>query len=113
MKTVFDAENNLEAHMIAGMLEQHGVGAWVMGDTLQGATGELPAGALVRVVTNDDQAERAREILREWEQQQPEVGDNARELHREMPGPRGIGAFLLGLITGASITLLFVLQQAR
>ena len=111
MKTVFDAENSLEAHMIAGMLEQQGIGAWVLGDTLQGGTGELPAGSLVRVVTNDDQADRAREILHEWERHQPDEGSTVRST--EMARPRGIGAFLLGLIAGASITLLFVLQQAR
>ena len=108
METVFDAENSLEAHMVAGLLEQHGIGAWVLGDTLQGGVGELPAGALVRVVTNDDQASRARDILREWEREQHEETAGAAPMERALARSGGMGIFLLGLVTGVTFTLLLL-----
>ncbi len=99
MQTVYEAANMLEAHMVAGMLDQQGIAAWVLGDMLQGAIGEVPAGSLARVTTRAEDADRARDIIREWEQQQPAPTGPApdttlRSLPRQWP------AFLLGMLTG-------------
>ena len=46
MKCVYQAGEALEAHMVAGLLEQVGIAAQVRGDLLQGGVGELPAAGL-------------------------------------------------------------------
>jgi hypothetical protein len=74
VKAVYDAANALEAHMVAGMLEQVGIAAHVAGEHLQGGAGELPAAGLVRILVADEDHERAREVIVEWERAQPAPG---------------------------------------
>jgi hypothetical protein len=71
MQTVYSAANSLEAHMIVGMLQQQGIVAHVLGEHLQSAAGELPLAGLVRVQVNDEDHERALQIVRAWEMAQP------------------------------------------
>lgn len=56
MKIVFRASNILEAHIVAGLLINEGIEAFVAGHYLQGAVGDLPATdfALVRVKDVDE-----------------------------------------------------------
>ena len=69
MRCVYQAENSIDAHLVRGVLEQHGIPAYVFGDYLSGAAGELPVCGLVEVhVANEHHAEAeslVREILRE------------------------------------------------
>ena len=49
MKTIYTASHIVDAHMIVNLLEQHELKAFVQGEYLQAAAGELPAGQLIRV----------------------------------------------------------------
>lgn len=69
MKRIYQAGNNIEAHMIVHLLEQTGIRAHVQGEHLQSGAGELPLGNLVAVAVEDDDVERARAVIREWEAQ--------------------------------------------
>lgn len=71
MRCVYEAANNVEAHMVSNMLEQHNIPARVDGEYLTSGMGELPAAGLVRVMADESNYERAREIIREWETKSP------------------------------------------
>ena len=69
MRTVFDAPNAIEAHIVLGLLGQAGIAGRIHGEYLQGAMGELPAMGLVRVLVSDSDFARARQIIAEWDGQ--------------------------------------------
>lgn len=71
MKCAYEAANGVEAHMIANLLEQHSIASRIDGEYLAGAVGELPASGLVRVMVDERQYEKARQIIREWEAKSP------------------------------------------
>jgi Putative prokaryotic signal transducing protein len=107
MKTLYEASHALEAHMLSAMLRQHGISTVVLGEHLQGALGELPAGTLVRLVVDEAQYPAAREVIAQWEAQQP-ADDGPRGLHRTSSrAPAGavrvLAAFLAGLLLGAAL----------
>jgi len=68
MKTVFDANNSLEAHLVLGLLKQVGIDGIISGEYLQGAMGELPAFGLVKVLVAEQDYRRASEIIADWQQ---------------------------------------------
>lgn len=49
MRVVYEAEHLIDAHLVRGALEDAGIPAWVRGEFLTGAIGELPACGLVAV----------------------------------------------------------------
>ena len=53
MRPVYQAENILDAHLVRGALEAHGLRAFVTGEFLTGAAGQLPAAGLVSVLVAD------------------------------------------------------------
>lgn len=67
MQRVYQAANNVEAHMLVHMLEQSGLRAHVEGEHLQSGAGELPVGNLVAVVVADEDVPKARQVIRDWE----------------------------------------------
>lgn len=71
MKTIYTASHIVDAHMIVNLLEQHELKAFVQGEYLQAAAGELPAGQLIRVEIAELFYEQAKAILQEWELQNP------------------------------------------
>lgn len=67
MIKVFTAQNSLEANIIKGMLEANDIPAYVNGEYLQGAIGEL-AGIDYAFVSVDDVNEiKARNLVNEYE----------------------------------------------
>lgn len=84
--------------MLQDVLKQQGLAALVLGEHLQGGVGELPAAGLVRLVTDDQDAERARQLIAQWEATQP------REPTPALPQRAGSRAkwFLLGVLVGAA-----------
>lgn len=54
MRAVYQAENILDAHLVRGALEASGVHAFVTGEYLTGAAGQLPAAGLVTVLVAED-----------------------------------------------------------
>lgn len=106
MKTVYEAANALEAHMLADVLRQEGITAQVMGGYLPGAMGELPAAGLVRLMVEEDDHTRARSVIERWEATQ--VNEPAtRAVRPVVTGSRwrwGLG----GLVLGAGLCLAVV-----
>ena len=74
MKRVYEAANNIQAHIVMHVLEQAGVHAMVQGEFLQSGAGELPLGNLVGVAVDDEDVEIAREIIEDWERLMQEPG---------------------------------------
>lgn len=54
MRAVYQAENILDAHLVRGALEANGLRAFVAGEYLTGAAGQLPAAGLVTVLVDED-----------------------------------------------------------
>ncbi|HTJ18012.1 MAG TPA: DUF2007 domain-containing protein [Steroidobacteraceae bacterium] len=75
MKRVYEAANNIQAHIVMHVLEQAGVHAMVQGEFLQSGAGELPLGNLVGVAVDDEDVEIAREIIEDWERLMQEPGE--------------------------------------
>lgn len=67
MRIVFDAANSLQAHMIKGVLDIYGIKAFVQGEHLQSAAGELPISGCVNVSVENDDYIKSREIIKDWE----------------------------------------------
>lgn len=106
MKTVYEATNALEAHMLADVLKQEGITAQVMGSFLPGAMGELPAAGLVRLDVDEGDFERARAAIARWEATQV-AEPAARAVRPGTAGSRwrwGLG----GLVLGAGLCLAVV-----
>lgn len=98
MKTLYEAANALEAHMLADVLKQEGITAQVMGSYLPGAMGELPAAGLVRLVVEEDDFDRARAAIGRWEATQV-VEPATRVVAPGVGGSRwrwGFGGIVLG-----------------
>lgn len=100
MKTLYQAANAVEAHMLADYLRQEGLSAHVLGEHLQGAVGELPAAGLVRLMIPDEQYEAGREAIARWEAMQPADAPTATQATPRRG--KGLGLFALGLIVGAA-----------
>ena len=65
MRCVYQAENSIDAHLVRGVLEQHGIPAYVFGDFLAGAIGELPVCGLIEVHVADARWPEADALVRE------------------------------------------------
>lgn len=67
MKTVYDAENTIAAHLAMHQLQQAGIDARIEGEYLQGGIGELPAAGNVRVIVDERDFAEARSVIADWE----------------------------------------------
>lgn len=100
MKTLYEAANAIEAHMLVDLLKQEGIEAQIQGEALQGAMGEVPMNGLVRLVAREEDYPAARALIERWER--TEVAPT--------PGPKppsrsaGLRGFLLGLAVGVGGT---------
>ncbi len=116
MKRVYEARDGLEAHMVAGLLEQAGLLAQVNGDMLQGGIGELPALGLASVWVADNDEHRAREVIADFEASQPLPGAPSlrerlrpTEHHHEDTRRAFRHGLLIGLVVGA-VAVLWLLR---
>lgn len=104
MKTLYEAANALEAHMLADLLKQEGLQAQVLGEHLQGAVGELPAGGFVRLLIPDEQYGAARAVVERWEATQ--VSDPTPPRSTQAGNGRGVWIFLAGVLLGLVLGLM-------
>jgi hypothetical protein len=72
MKTLYEASSAVEGHMILDLLRQEGLTAHIHGEHLQGAIGEFPAAGLVRLVVDEADYAKAREVVERWDSDQPQ-----------------------------------------
>ena len=102
MKKLYEAENGLEAHMIVDLLQQAHLHARVDGEFLQGGVGEIQASGVVRVVVDEDDYDAAKEMIKQWDAQQP-VSPLSLERHRNSPIFYYIIVLMIGAFIGASL----------
>lgn len=67
MLSIFDASNNIEAHLVMHQLQQAGINARIEGEYLQGGIGELAAAGNIRVLVEPKDEEEARQVIADWE----------------------------------------------
>ena len=67
MTKVYSAQNAIDAHIVKGLLEQQGISARVNGEYLQGGIGELPPMGLITVSVEEENYEKASELIRKYE----------------------------------------------
>ena len=68
LQTIYETSNQIQAHLIKSVLEQHEISAHIIGESLQGAVGEIPPTMLfIRLQVPLEDAQRAREIVLQTE----------------------------------------------
>ena len=85
--------------MIADLLEQAGIFSRVDGDYLQGGVGELQAFGLIKVRVNQDDFERARDIVSQWESTQTPAAQQSQSNHGVNYVHVGL-SFIAGVMVG-------------
>lgn len=68
MKCVYNAADMLEAHVIVGMLQQHKINGFIEGEYLSGGVGELATQNFVRVMVNNDDFDKGRQLALAYEE---------------------------------------------
>lgn len=71
MQIAYRAANLSDAHLLRQLMEAEGIPAFVQGEFLQGAVGELPANTEVFVRVPDEHVEAARAVVEDWESSAP------------------------------------------
>lgn len=71
MQRIYQPADLLEAHMLRAMLASEDIAAHIGGEHLLGAIGELPAAGLLVLSVDDEQAERARQLIAAYNAAQP------------------------------------------
>jgi hypothetical protein len=110
MKTLYQASNAIEAHMLCDLLKREGIVAHIQGEHLQGAMGELPAAGLVRLVVAEPDYARARELVDRWDAEQP---PQVREQQPRTGKSTSVIVFLLGLAMGVGGTSAYFRSPVR
>lgn len=67
MKIVFKANDILEAHIVAGMLQSYGIEAHVGGHYLQGAAGDVAPLGIANILVQDEDIEQAEHIIAQYQ----------------------------------------------
>ena len=101
MKKVYETSTALEAHMVKNLLENEGVDSRIDGEYLQGGVGELQAMGAIRVVVEEDDYPKAREIIDEWESLQPDDDATSVKTNKTSSATNG---FVLGVVLTIGVT---------
>ena len=67
MRTVYDAANLIDAHLVRQALEAEGIPAFIRGEALTGGIGELGVFGLLAVMVPESAWPRARRLVGELE----------------------------------------------
>ena len=67
MRRIYDASDLIEANIVKGLLEQQRIEVYVSGFYLQGGVGEIPPAGNNSIWVDDEEANRAREIVKKYE----------------------------------------------
>ena len=110
MKTLYEASNALEAHLLRNFLQQEGIDTFVQGEHLQSGVGILPAGSFVRLVIDEADYAQARTAVDRWESATPSESHAETRLEPTQTSPT-LMTILIGLAMGLAfsyaLTLLF------
>ena len=88
MIIIYRAANIADAHLIRQMLEAEGIHAFIQGEYLQGAVGELPANTEILVQVGNDDYAAARAVVEQWESADVEAIEDDTE-----DAPEGVPAY--------------------
>lgn len=80
MKIVYKSSDITEAHIVQGMLDAHGIEAYVGGHYLQGGVGELLATDYASIYVADDDVSAAMALIVEYENSEPYPDDYENEI---------------------------------
>ena len=72
---IYSANSTTEAHLLQGLLSQHGVESEVTGHYLQGAFGELPVTNMIQVIVDKDDEHSAKNVIERYERGEFEIHD--------------------------------------
>jgi hypothetical protein len=97
---VYECTLVVEAYMICDLLARAGISARVDGEFLAGAGGDLPLGSSIKVRVDPARAAEAREVIDEWEREQPPPDPGTAPPRSRV---RAHWWFLIGMLVGASI----------
>ncbi|MBM0104712.1 DUF2007 domain-containing protein [Steroidobacter sp. S1-65] len=67
MTPVFRCSDYFEAHLLAGLLREHGIDTFVQGSYLQGALGEVPAIGFLAIMVDEEDRTAAKRIVDAYE----------------------------------------------
>lgn len=67
MTPVFRCSDYFEAHLLAGLLRQHGIETFLQGSYLQGALGEVPAIGFLAIMVDEADRSAAERIINAYE----------------------------------------------
>ena len=87
MKIVYRAADIIEAEIVKGMLVANAIDAHGSGFYLQGGIGEIAPTDLANVLVSDEDYDRARELVREYDENQPVPDSNAVPVDDADTGP--------------------------
>lgn len=79
MKSVFRGSNYLEAQLLTGLLQQHGINAFLQGAALQGGLGEAPAIGYLSILVEAGDVSAAERWITAYERGDLAIGDDWRE----------------------------------
>jgi hypothetical protein len=77
MQRIYEPQDVMEGELLLGMLASEGVEAFMTGQHLAGAVGELPACGLLGLMVEDAQAERAQQLIAAYNAAQPLPGEDS------------------------------------
>jgi hypothetical protein len=66
MRKIYEPENMMEGELLQSMLASEGIKSHISGRHLLGGVGELPVFGLLGLAVDDEQAERARQLITEY-----------------------------------------------
>jgi len=74
---IFSANSTTEAHLLQGLLAQHGVESDITGHYLQGAFGELPVTNMIQLIVDKNDEQRAKQVIERYERGEFEIEDES------------------------------------
>lgn len=106
---LYQAANTLEAQMLVDVLSQTGIAARIEGAYLQGGIGELQALGVVRVMVDEQDYNRAREVADQWDAT-PVPTNNEGSTASSAKSARVLWGVLIGA-AAAIVWLIFISAQ--
>lgn len=67
VRTVYQAENLIDAHLVKHLLEARGIPAFIAGEHLSGAIGELPVLGIIAIAVPESAYGEARAVIEDFD----------------------------------------------
>lgn len=79
MTPVLRCNDYFEAHLLAGLLRQHGIETFLQGAYLQGGLGEIPALGFLTLMVEESDREAAKRIIEAYERGELQLDESEAE----------------------------------